>query len=58
MSTLYALRFVRNTELQKLFSFNVTPEVLAELQAVSDRILDRTLNRELRSKALLTVLTT
>ena len=40
-STLYALRYITSSPVEKLYTFNVTNSVLGQLQAVADRYMKR-----------------
>jgi len=55
-STVYALQFISGTEIGKLFSFTVSGEVLSELSAVSEELLAHFVDRDLKSRDLLSVL--
>ena len=45
-STAYAVAYIMNSSIEKLYTFNVTQQVLSELKAIADdyrrRYLDRT----------------
>ena len=55
-STAYALNYVETTPVGKLFSFNVTEEVLREMEAVLRKLMDRNLDRPTKSQELLEIL--
>lgn len=52
-STRYALAYVIQTPLQKLYSFTLTPEVFAEFRRVQDRFNRRNIDREFKSLEIL-----
>ncbi len=52
-STKYALNYIAESPLEKLYTFNVTKEVLAELEMVSTQYRKRFIDRPLRSLELL-----
>ncbi len=56
-STLYALRFIEDSKIPKLFTFTVSQEVLSELSGVSEDLMRRSLDREIESGKLLSVMT-
>ena len=49
-SAVYALNFIRRTEIPKLYSFTVTDEVLQEMGRALDDLLSRALDRPLKSR--------
>ncbi len=54
--TLRALRFLASTPAQKLFTFSVSPEMLDELAAVAECLLERNIDRALPARDMLSVL--
>ncbi len=50
-------RFVNDAPLGRLFSFNINDELAGELNRLSDRILRRTVDRELKSRKIMEMLT-
>lgn len=52
-STAYTIDYIMKTPAQKLFSFNVKPEVLHELGLFSKKICKRTLDRDFKSIEIL-----
>jgi len=55
-SAVYALRFIDSQKVNKLYSFTVNAPVLSELSAVSEALMSRFVDRELRARSLLSVL--
>ncbi len=55
-SALYALRFIRETPSEKLFSFTLSEETMREVSETADALLSANLDREPKSLALLQVL--
>lgn len=52
--SLYAIcRYITDTPLSKLYSFNVKEEVLSELSRIADKALKRNIDRELKSKKIM-----
>ena len=56
-SAVYALNFIEQTEIPKLFSFTVTDEVLREMGTASEELLARALDRPLKSRAFIDLMT-
>lgn len=54
--TLRALRFIAATPAEKLFTFSVSDEMLAALSEVSERLIEKNVDRTLNSRELLSVL--
>lgn len=52
-STTYACQFIASAPLQKLYTFEVTPDVLSELSRHADRCLRRVLDRKMKSLEIL-----
>lgn len=52
-SAIYALQYVISSPLQKLYTFAVTPEVLRELQAVTERFRKKYIEKPFRSLEIL-----
>ena len=52
-STVYALQFIVSTEVEKLYTFTVSEEVLAELRMVMDRWRERYLDKTMKSLEIL-----
>lgn len=46
-------RYITDTPLGRLFSFNVKPEILIELEKTADKALKKTIDRELKSKKIM-----
>ena len=46
-------RYITDTPLGRLFSFNVKPEILTELEKTADKALKKTIDRELKSKKIM-----
>lgn len=55
-STLYALEYIERTEIEKLYTFAVTPEILQELQEISARLCHRFMDRKFKSLEILETL--
>lgn len=55
-STLYALHYIEKTSVEKLYTFTVTDEVLAELQSVSSEYCRRFMDHSFKSLEILTTL--
>jgi len=55
-STVYAIQFIAGKEVKRLFSFSVSDQVLGEMSAVTEALLSRFVDREIRSRSLLSVL--
>lgn len=56
-SAVFALRFIRETELKKLYTFTVTPEVLWEIARVSEYFVSANIDRPLKSAEMIEILT-
>jgi len=56
-SALYALNFIEETEVNKLFSFTVTEDTFSEMKNVISFLLQQNLDREIPSLEMLHVLT-
>lgn len=56
-SAVFALRFIRETELKKLYTFTVTPEVLREIARVSEYFVSANIDRPLKSAEMIEILT-
>lgn len=46
-------RYITDTPLGRLFSFNVKQDILAELEKTADKALKKTIDRELKSKKIM-----
>lgn len=55
-STTYALNYIERSPIEKLYTFNVTDEVLAELESVSERYCRRFMDRNFKSLEILKTL--
>lgn len=55
-STLYALHYIAASSIEKLYTFTVTEEVLAELQSVSEQYMKYFTDREFKSLEILKTL--
>ncbi len=55
-STVYTLEFIRTEEVNRLFSFDLSDQVLSELLAVSEILLKSAVDRELPARQMLSVL--
>ena len=55
-STLYALHYIANSPIEKLYTFTVTPKVLEELTQVADTYRKRFTDREFKSLEILKTL--
>ncbi|MCM1065398.1 MAG: DNA repair protein RecO [Eubacterium sp.] len=55
-STVYALRYIASSPVEKLYTFNVTETVLRQLQQVSARYMKRFVGREFKSLEVLQTL--
>jgi len=55
-STLYALRYITSSPVEKLYTFNVTNSVLGQLQAVADRYMKRFAGHQFKSLEVLQTL--
>ncbi|SEK28133.1 DNA replication and repair protein RecO [Butyrivibrio sp. ob235] len=56
-STAYTLEYIRNTNVEKLFSFAVTDEVLHELEHICDIYRKRFIDRKLNSLEMINMIT-
>lgn len=56
-SALYTLSFIRTSDLRTLYTFNVSDEVLAEISRVADYFVEKNIDKPLKAKELLAVLT-
>ena len=54
-STLYTLQYIVTAALNKLYTFVVTDEVMAELRMVTSRIAAVTFDKKFKSKEMLTI---
>ena len=52
-STVYAMQFILSTEVEKLYTFTVSKEVLAELRMIMDRWRERYLDKTMKSLEIL-----
>lgn len=52
-STVYTLQFIIGTEIERLYTFTVSEEVLAELRMVMDRWRERYLEKKMKSLEIL-----
>lgn len=52
-STVYTMQYIVSTPVEKLYTFTVTPEVLAELRMVMDRWRERYLDKHMKSLEIL-----
>ena len=52
-STLYTLQYIISTEVEKLYTFVVSEEVLAEIRMVMDRWRERYLDKTMKSLEIL-----
>lgn len=52
-STLYTVRYILNTPLKELYSFTVSEEVLKELKAICADYMERHVDRQMKSLAVL-----
>lgn len=55
-STLYALHYIAESPIEKLYTFNVTDKVLGELQDVAGEYMERFTDREFKSLEILKTL--
>lgn len=55
-STIYTLQFIAQSSVEKLYTFTVTEEVLAELQKVAERYRKRFMDRQFKSLQILETL--
>ena len=55
-STVYALEFIRTSPVNRLFSFDLSDQVLSELLQVSEILLKSAVDRELPAREMLSVL--
>lgn len=55
-STLYALHYIAESSIEKLYTFNVTDKVLGELQEVAEEYMERFTDREFKSLEILKTL--
>lgn len=53
----YTCRYIVSAPLSKLYTFTVTPEILADLSAHLDRVLPRVIDRRIKSREVLEKLT-
>ena len=56
-STRYALAYVMQVPLRKLYTFALSPEILAEFQGVQERIMKKNTGREFKSLEIIKQLT-
>ena len=52
-STVYAMQYIVSTEVERLYTFTVSKEVLAELRMVMDRWRERYLDKTMKSLEIL-----
>ena len=52
-STLYTVQYISRAPLNRLYTFTVTPEVLAELTRMLEKHMDRVMDRPLKSREIL-----
>lgn len=52
-STIYTLKFIETTPPEKLFSFGVKEEVLKELEGISRTLIEKNLDRNMKSAEIL-----
>ena len=52
-STVYTMQYIVSTEVEKLYTFTVSEEVLAELRMVMDRWRERYLDKNMKSLEIL-----
>lgn len=57
-STRYALSYVMQAPIQKLYTFTLAPEILREFQEVQERIMKKSIGREFRSMEMIRTLFT
>lgn len=55
-STLYALHYIAESSIEKLYTFNVTDKVLGELQEIAEKYMERFTDREFKSLEILKTL--
>lgn len=55
-STRYALAYVMQAPVQKLYTFTLSPEILKEFQEVQERIMKKNIGREFRSMEIIRTL--
>lgn len=55
-ATVYALEYIASSPVEKLYTFNVTPEVLEELAGVAETLRRRFLNHDFKSLEILKTL--
>jgi len=52
-STLYAMQFIISSPIEKLFTFNVSEQVLAELKTIMKRYMKIYIDKEFKSLPIL-----
>lgn len=52
-STIYAVNYIATSSVEKLYTFTVKDEVLAELQGIADELRRRFIDREIKSLGML-----
>ena len=52
-STVYSLQYILSASLEKLYSFQVSPEVQAELDGICSAFLEEYVDRQFRSSEFL-----
>ena len=52
-STLYAMEFIINSSVEKLYTFTVTGQVLEEISQISDYFRERFMDRKMKSLEIL-----
>ncbi len=57
-STRYALSYVMQAPIQKLYTFTLAPDILREFQEVQERIMKKSIGREFRSMEMIRTLFT
>ena len=55
-ATRYALAYVMNTPVQKLYTFTLKPEILAEFRGVQERIMKKNTGREFKTMEMIKTL--
>ena len=54
-STIYTMQYILATPLEKLFTFTVSDEVLAELSGAMDRFLEKHVGHKMKSEEMLEI---
>jgi DNA repair protein RecO (recombination protein O) len=55
-STRYAMNYIATSNLEKLYTFTVTDEVLSELERISSRYIEDSIDRPLKSLEMLNMI--